>query len=331
MPAYDWERIAANGYDYPVAKVQYAEKFFDFFRIDHVVGVFRLWTIDVNEPLENEGQNGRFDPADEAVWEEHGKKILRAWLEHTRMLPCAEDLGTVPQCSYRVLEEFGIPGIDVQRWVKDWANTRDFKDPSEYRKNSIAVLSTHDSASFVGWWEFEAGTVDEMLFRRMCGNCGTDFEKVKDVLFDPEKSRHGRLRWNDSVTDVPHLLSVLGRSESEAWRLVDMYKGSFNEKQKFWEYAGLRGPFEEKCSWRLLERALSRILAAASVFSVQLIQDWLSMSRSFREDPWYFRINFPGTMDERNWSIVIPMSLEELNRVRLNDKILQMNKKAERV
>ena len=318
MPAYHWDEIAAHGFDYPIAKVKYAEQFYDFFRIDHVVGVFRLWTIDMHEPPENEGQNGKFDPADENLWEEHGKRILRSWIENTRMLPCAEDLGTVPDCSYRTLEQFGIPGINVQRWVKEWATTREFKAPEEYRKNSIAVLSTHDSSSFVGWWEYEAGTVDGILFKRVCENSHLNFEEIKDKLFDPARSHYGRLRWNDSIQDVPALLWVLGRPENEVSRIVDMYKGSQGEKQKFWNYAGLRGSFEEKCSWRLLDRALSRVLATASIFSVQLMQDWLSLSASFRQDPWNFRINFPGTMNDKNWSIVMPLSLEELNQ---SDKI----------
>ncbi|MFA7001331.1 MAG: 4-alpha-glucanotransferase, partial [Candidatus Omnitrophota bacterium] len=91
MPAYRWDSIAQGGYAYPAAKVRYAEQFYDFFRIDHVVGCFRLWTIRLEEPLEHEGQIGAFDPPEESLWEDHGKRILRAWIENTRMIPCAED------------------------------------------------------------------------------------------------------------------------------------------------------------------------------------------------------------------------------------------------
>jgi 4-alpha-glucanotransferase len=331
MPAYQWETIARHGYDYPVAKVKYAENFYDFFRIDHVVGVFRLWTIHIHEPLEHEGQCGKFDPADENVWEEHGRKILRAWIENTRMIPCAEDLGTVPACSYRVLEEFGIPGINVQRWTKNWGGDASFTPPGSYRKNSIAVISTHDSSSFKGWWEFEAGTVDEIIFRRLCEAHSIPFDWCREQLFDLKQSHHGRLRWRKDLTDKDAVLAALHRQEWEASKILDSYRVSYNEKKKFWEFAGMQGRCGEKSTPRLIERALEKVLATSAVFSIQLLQDWVSLDAGFQQDPWEFRINFPGTMNDRNWSVVMPFSLEQLNFMEVNDTILKLNQKSGRI
>jgi 4-alpha-glucanotransferase len=67
------------------------------------------------------------------------------------MLPCAEDLGTVPIFCSKILEEFGNPGLDVQRWKKNWQNFQ-FLKPEEYRKVSVATLSTHDLNLFLAWW-----------------------------------------------------------------------------------------------------------------------------------------------------------------------------------
>ncbi|MGE5279589.1 MAG: 4-alpha-glucanotransferase, partial [Deltaproteobacteria bacterium] len=128
MPPYDWPAIAGHGYDYIVEKLRYAENFYDLYRIDHVVGMFRLWTIRVEEPEATGGLNGVFDPSDEKTWEGHGRTLLDVLIDNTRMLACAEDLGTIPPCTFRVLEEYGIPGIDVQRWTRDWGKTYAFKD-----------------------------------------------------------------------------------------------------------------------------------------------------------------------------------------------------------
>ena len=89
------------------------------FRIDHFVGLFRLWTIKADEPHETHGLKGVFDPADESQWKQQGVKILDAMSSASDMLPCAEDLGVVPACSYEVLEDYSIPGMDVQRWMRD--------------------------------------------------------------------------------------------------------------------------------------------------------------------------------------------------------------------
>ena len=99
-----------------------------------MVGLFRIWSIPVNDPAENVGLNGSFDPKDESLWEEHGKKILSMVLENTDMLMCAEDLGIIPKACTDTLKEYGMPGNEVQRWVKDWSLKHDFLEPDGYRK-----------------------------------------------------------------------------------------------------------------------------------------------------------------------------------------------------
>ena len=193
-PPCDWQNMANKSYCYLMERLKYAEGFYDFLRLDHAVGLFRLWTVPFSEPLETAGLNGVFDPSDERQWEEEGRKLLSVMIQNTNMLVCAEDLGTVPECSYRVLDEFAIPGMDVQRWMRDSKNDYAFLAPPEYRRNSIATLSTHDMASFNAWWEYEAGTVYEPLFQRKCEAKEIKFEEVKPKLFDLVKSSHDRLR-----------------------------------------------------------------------------------------------------------------------------------------
>lgn len=331
MPPYRWDRIAQNEFDYLIQKLKYAQNFYDVFRIDHVVGVFRLWTISQSEPAENHGLNGVFDPSDENQWEEHGRKLLSLVAENAEMLPSAEDLGIVPACSYRVLEEFAIPGMDVQRWTKEWETTCDFKAPEKYRKNSTAVISNHDMSSFQAWWEFEAGTVDAELFERIARSKGIEARKVGEALFDRGKSHYGRLRWREAIKDIPALLAVLGRPEGEVRDIVDLYRGSYDEKRKFWDYLALDGPYSEKMTPALIRRALEKINASASIFSIQLLQDWLALGGIAKQDTWNFRINFPGTMNDRNWTLVLPLSLEGMNRLEINREIKKINTEAGRV
>ncbi len=111
MPPYSWDNIEAGNYSYIRERLLYAENFFDMFRIDHFIGLFRVWTIDLKTPEELKGLYGRFDPEDNYYWEEHGKKILEVINNSTTMLACAEDLGTVPDCSDKVLKEFSVTSI----------------------------------------------------------------------------------------------------------------------------------------------------------------------------------------------------------------------------
>ena len=322
MPPYDWEKIEARGYDYLIEKLKYAENFYDLFRIDHFVGIFRIWAIRHSEPLEHAGAVGQFDPADESRWEEHGKKILDVIAKNTKMLPCAEDLGTVPGCSARVLEEYGLPGLDVQRWTRDWDKSYDFIAPEKYRPNSVATLSTHDMAAVTAWWNFFAGSVDEDLFEIKCGRRGVDFEKVKPALFDDKRSAHGRLFWKENIGSAEYL-AVLGLRQEEALDFMDIYLSSFDERKKFLDYIQ-SGVFS-------VRKALEKVQRAASVFGIQLLQDWFSLDRAFKGDAWEFRINFPGTMGNQNWTLVMPVSLDKMKSMPINKTIREINRTARRI
>ena len=252
MPPYNWAEIKKDNFSYLVNKLQYAENFYDMYRIDHFIGLFRVWTIPLDEDIENHGLNGTFDPSDETLWEEHGKDIINKMLESANMLPCAEDLGVIPECSFKLLDKYCIPGIDIQRWSKD--KSGHFKNENTYRKNSIAAISTHDTSSFYTWWLYEAEEKEKKYFLEHLGN------KDQDTI-----------------------------------------------------------------SFDLIKTTLEKINNSTSIFSIQMFQDWLSLSMNpvfSKED---FRINIPATISTNNWNIVMPFSLEEMNSLPINQVIKEIN------
>ena len=312
MPTYKWDTIEKNNYKYIIEKLRYAENFYDIIRIDHVVGLFRIWSIPYFEPIENQGLNGFFDPPDENLWEEHGRKILSAMIENTNMLLAGEDLGIIPPFCPKVLKEFGIPGYDIQRWTKDWNNTVNFLKPNEYRFCSISTLSTHDTTNWAAWWENEAGTVDEELFKRLCKENGLEYEKTKSILFNISLSKHGRLRWNGEISSPEKLAKILGKKEEEIKNIIKIYKETFGEKEKLWEIFGLKGEMKEKAEKKVIGAALKMVMKANSIFCIQFLIDYLLYAGILTGDPYQYRINTPGTVSENNWSLVLPVSLEEL-------------------
>jgi len=68
MPPYNWDAIANDGYDFIKERLKYASNFYDMYRIDHFVGLFRIWTIKNEKPLELAGLEGEFLPNDESQW-----------------------------------------------------------------------------------------------------------------------------------------------------------------------------------------------------------------------------------------------------------------------
>lgn len=336
MPPYNWDNISADNYSYFREKIKYAENFFDMYRIDHFVGLFRIWTIDLRTPEESGGMDGKFDPEDERYWEGQGRNILRTMINSSEMLPCAEDLGTVPYCSDKVLKESGVTGINVQRWEKDPDDDFNFISPADYRINSVATVSTHDSSSLPAWWENEAGTVDEISFRQICEkfiSSPDKYSEIKDKLFDKELSGNGRLYWKEEVTDKAKLLHILGLDYETGREFLEMYISSFNEKKKFLNYIGMEGDSEHNVSVHFIRSSLEKISSSSSVFSIQLLMEYLYLDPGLLEKfrGWEYRINFPGTVKSDNWSVIFPVSLEELIEFGINGEIREINMKYGRI
>lgn len=334
MPPYNWENIELQDFVYLKQRLKYAANFYDMFRIDHFVGLFRIWTISKNESLENAGYNGKFDPEEEYYWEGHGRKILEVMNESSDMLPCAEDLGTVPECSGKVLKEFGVTGIDVMRWERN--AKYDFKPAESYRVNSNATVSTHDSSSLPAWWKYEAGTIDEFAFRKICENMNIwneDYYYLSEKLFIGNKN--GRLSWKKEISNVYVLLETLKMDYDRAAEIINIYLSSFSEKNKFLKYIG-EGDTEnisgEDVPVSFIRDTLEKISSTDSIFSIQLLMEYLYLDndilKNFSGEG--FRINSPGTVSGDNWSMVIPVSMEELGEMKINKLIKELNFKSGR-
>jgi len=333
MPPYNREEIEKDGYKYFTDKLKYAENFYDMYRIDHFIGFFRVWTIEVSEPLETGGLNGEYSPANEYLWEDTGRKLLDSMVAESNLLPCAEDLGTVPECSGRVLWEYGVPGMDVQRWMKD---ANDFLPKEKFRWLTAATVSTHDSSSLIEWWYNEAGTIDGLLFERLLKAKDFNDENillVKNRLFNLEYSHYNRLLWKPEITSKEIFFNIIGLPIDSHRDLVVMYDESFGEKEKF-----LKRIFEKteesdiylpkgKVTTGFIKRILEFVCSTNSIFSVQLLQEYLSLDENFlrKIEEKSFRINFPGIVNDDNWTAVLPIDLDKICGLNINTEIKEMN------
>jgi 4-alpha-glucanotransferase len=157
-----WKKILEDGFLYFKQKLKYQENFYDIFRIDHAIGLFKIWKV----PLTKKAKDGFYEPKEEKEQEKLGRKILKEIIKSTKMLPCAEDLGNAPPFLSKVLLEFGIPGISVQRWQKNWKEGKFLKSP-KYNLLSVATLSTHDTSLFLEWFENEAKKEEKTEFLKL--------------------------------------------------------------------------------------------------------------------------------------------------------------------
>ena len=74
FPTYNWEQMAMDGYRWWRERLSKMSTYFDAYRIDHILGFFRIWEI----PLEHvEGLLGRFNPALPMLRNEVEEKDIR--------------------------------------------------------------------------------------------------------------------------------------------------------------------------------------------------------------------------------------------------------------
>ncbi|MDR2394110.1 MAG: 4-alpha-glucanotransferase [Treponema sp.] len=179
--------------------------------------------------------------ASEALWEKQGKKLLTVLKEASSMLPCAEDLGAVPDCVPRVLSKLKILGLKVIRWSRRWEEPgAPYLPLAEYPSLSVCTPAVHDSSTLREWWEKEA---DTQQFANFIG--------------------------------VPYL--------------------------------------SPKYTPGIAKIILNKIASAPSQFLVLQIQDLLHLSqRWYAPDPARERINVPGRVDDFNWTYRLPAPIQEI-------------------
>ena len=127
-------------------------------RIDHVLGLFRLWWI----PQGEGARGGAY------VTYDHEAMIAILTIEASRVngLVVGEDLGTVPDYVRTVLSEHGLLGCMVEWFarVDDSPNAGDpYADPADYRKYALASVTTHDMPPTAGYLQFEHVKLREKL------------------------------------------------------------------------------------------------------------------------------------------------------------------------
>ena len=119
---------------------------------------------------------------------------------------------------------------------------------------------------------------------------------------------------------------------NDAMKIIGIYLSSFGEKDKFLRYTGLNNKDENSFPEDFIKRSLEKINSANSVFSIQLMMEYLYLDKDIIENfsDEEFRINFPGTVSGNNWSMVIPVPLEKLKDLKINKMIKDIIVKSER-
>jgi 4-alpha-glucanotransferase len=141
LPVFRWDVMGGNDLAWFRARGHRAASMFDYYRVDHVVGLYRTY---------HRFPDGRalFSPDTVPEQTRNGERVLKTLAERATVI--AEDLGTVPDFVRASLTGLQIPGYRVLRWEKD---DTVFRDPMKWPALSVGVTGTHDTDSVADWFE----------------------------------------------------------------------------------------------------------------------------------------------------------------------------------
>lgn len=133
--------LEAQGFDPFRRMLHSAMRFAGAIRLDHVLGLKRLYLIPKGVP------------ADQGAYVQFPFEALLAVtaqesVQH-KCIVIGEDLGTVPEHFRETLADWGIWSYQVMMFER--SQNGDFHPQKNYRQNALVTFNTHDLPTFTGW------------------------------------------------------------------------------------------------------------------------------------------------------------------------------------
>lgn len=276
IPVYRWESMERSGYPWWRRRVRKLTAIFHCFRIDHVLGFYRIYGfpwhprrnhkfLDLGHDRAAQRTGGRLPrwlprPDDSHEHKQanraDGDKRLRMVLEAAGgAAVIAEDLGWVPDYVRPHLASLGIPGFRIPHW--DVPHGALVVPGDQFPECSFTTYATHDHESLRALWEHcRANASGEV----------------------PGVERHAVEGARRNLQLLAAFAGIPAPADPARWPL-----------------------FSDAVKWRLIDA----LFASRSRYAALLFTDLFGMTE---------RINAPGVSGGDNWRLRLPWTVDKLAR-----------------
>ncbi|MGN0187883.1 MAG: 4-alpha-glucanotransferase, partial [Candidatus Cryptobacteroides sp.] len=312
FPTYNWERMEKDDFAWWKARLGKMSEYFDAFRIDHILGFFRIWEIPVQY---RSGMMGHFSPA----LPYSAKELTEKGFDLSREYACPQSSGT----DVLFLEDPSRKGY--YHPCIGGLGTKAFEALPDGLKQTFRELHgdfffhRHDAL----WRQSALRKLPELL--SSCGMiaCGEDLGMIPGCvapvmselqILSLEIERMPKT-FGDSFADTSRYpyLSVSTTSTHDITPLRAWWQEEPDAARRYLnDVLGIAGEPSGDCGPQICRRILERTLDSPSMFAILPLQDWLSIDGGIRrQDPSEERINIPSVY-RHLWRYRMHIPLESL-------------------
>jgi 4-alpha-glucanotransferase len=319
FPTYNWEEMAKDGYAWWRARLGKMAQYFDAYRIDHVLGFFRIWEIPCPQ---RSGLLGHFSPA-----LPYSAGELRAW-------------------GFRPVQGQGADTLFIEdpRRKGYWHPAISGQKSARYKRLSAEKKRRYDELHEDFFWKRHEAFWREGALEKLPAllNASPMLACAEDLGMVPACVGPVLDQLHILTLEIQRMPKAFGREFGEPaeypyWSVCSTGSHDTSTLRAWWEedpertqryyngMLGLEGPAPATLEPWLAEMILTQQLSSASVFAILPLQDWLSVDEKIRYqgDPKDERINRPD-IPNHYWRYRMHCTLESL----LNNKKFNARLKA---
>ena len=309
FPIYNWDKMAENDYAWWRARFAKMADYFDAYRIDHILGFFRIWAVPEGaknallgafapslpySASEIRGEGFDFDEERDVAHDWSDDNVL--WLAHGE--------GFVPRISPFATERYkALPKTQQQAFTR-------LHDNFYYKRHNTF------------WGMTGAERLAKLTASTPMLACGEDLgmipvcvpqvmheEQILSLEIERMPKEYG-VRVGDVLRN-PYL-SVCSTSTHDMAPLRLWWRDEAERQYYFEKVLGLEGDAPAEATAELCEKIVARHLASPSMLTILPLQDWLSLSEELRSDDIECeRINIPAVA-HHYWRYRMHLPLEKL-------------------
>lgn len=305
MPTYNWDNMARDNYSWFAARFRKMADYYDAYRIDHLLGFFRIWEI----PLQySSGLMGRFNPARPYTAAEIGTMGFGASPDSF----CTAPQGT-PETNVLFLEDTRLPGRFHPR-INGY-ETSVFESLPESDRNAYRAI--HDdyfySRNNCFWSEVAMSKLPALIEATDMIVCGEDLGMIPACV--PEVMDRLRIM----SLEVQRMPKDFGTSVADpaTYPYMSVCTPSTHDMSVLRSWIEKEMPHNtvitsDQATTLTCREIIQSHLSSPSILSIFQIQDWMSVSPTLRaQDPDRERINVPANPDNY-WRYRMHVSIGKL-------------------